>query len=101
MAGVALLVVSFAWIALVELTPASKRPYVGSSTNNTELGLTFEYNGLGRVEGQTGGPNSITVKPGAYVPASREQRVDAAARAHPLAPGRRIAARAAHPRRHT
>jgi 4-amino-4-deoxy-L-arabinose transferase-like glycosyltransferase len=85
-AGVALLVVSFAWIALVELTPASKRPYVGSSTNNTELGLTFEYNGLGRVEGQTGGPNSITVKPGAYVPASREQRVDAAARAHPSPP---------------
>jgi 4-amino-4-deoxy-L-arabinose transferase-like glycosyltransferase len=85
-AGIALLVVSFAWIALVELTPASKRPYVGSSTNNTELGLTFEYNGLGRVEGQTGGPNSITVKPGAYVPASREQRVDAAVRAHPSPP---------------
>jgi 4-amino-4-deoxy-L-arabinose transferase-like glycosyltransferase len=86
LAGVVLLVVSFAWIALVELTPASKRPYVGSSTNNTELGLTFEYNGLGRVEGQTGGPNSITVKPGAYVPAAREQAVDAAARAHPSPP---------------
>jgi 4-amino-4-deoxy-L-arabinose transferase-like glycosyltransferase len=85
-AGVALLVVSFAWIALVELTPASKRPYVGSSTNNTELGLTFEYNGLGRVEGQNGGPNSIVVKPGAYVPASRQLAVNAAARAHPSPP---------------
>jgi 4-amino-4-deoxy-L-arabinose transferase-like glycosyltransferase len=80
-AGVALVAVSLAWIAVIELTPASKRPYVGSSTNNTELGLAFEYNGLGRVEGQTGGPNSILVRPGAYVPASRERTVDAAVRA--------------------
>jgi 4-amino-4-deoxy-L-arabinose transferase-like glycosyltransferase len=78
-AGVVMLVVSFAWIAFVELTPASQRPYVGSSTNNTELGLTFEYNGLGRVEGQSGGPNSVVVKPGAYVPAARELKVDNAA----------------------
>jgi 4-amino-4-deoxy-L-arabinose transferase-like glycosyltransferase len=85
-AGAVMVAVSFAWIAFVELTPTSKRPYVGSSTNNTELGLTFEYNGLGRVEGQTGGPNSVSVRPGAYVPAAREQRVDAAARAHPRPP---------------
>ncbi len=83
LAGVVMLAVSFAWIAFVELTPASKRPYVGSSTNNTELGLTFEYNGLGRVEGQAGGPNSVVVRPGAYVPAARQRAVDAAARAHP------------------
>ncbi|HSZ13717.1 MAG TPA: glycosyltransferase family 39 protein [Solirubrobacteraceae bacterium] len=85
-AGLAMLVVSFAWIAFVELTPASKRPYVGSSTNNTELGLTFEYNGLGRVEGQIGGPNSTSVRPGAYAPAARQRAVDAAARAHPIPP---------------
>lgn len=78
-AGVVMLAVSFAWIAYVELTPASQRPYVGSSTNNTELGLTFEYNGFGRVEGQAGGPNDVVVKPGAYVPAKREQRSDGAA----------------------
>jgi 4-amino-4-deoxy-L-arabinose transferase-like glycosyltransferase len=78
-AGAAMLVVSFAWIAVVELTPASQRPYVGSSTNNTEIGLTFEYNGLGRVEGQTGGPNSVLVKPGAFVPAQRQLKVDNAA----------------------
>jgi 4-amino-4-deoxy-L-arabinose transferase-like glycosyltransferase len=89
-AALVMLVVSFAWIAFVELTPASKRPYVGSSTNNTELGLTFEYNGFGRVEGQQGGPNSVVVKPGAYVPAKREQKVDAAARARA----------AAHPSKH-
>jgi len=81
LAGLVTLGVSFAWIALVEVVPASQRPYVGSSTNNSELGLTFEYNGVGRVEGQTGGPNSVVVKPGAYVPAARQRAVDAAARA--------------------
>jgi len=82
-AAVAMLVVSFAWIAVVELTPASQRPYVGSSTNNTELGLTFEYNGFGRVEGQVGGPGHVLVRPGAYVPAARERAVAAAARTSP------------------
>ncbi len=82
-AGLAMLAVSFAWIAVVELTPASQRPYVGSSTNNTELGLTFEYNGFGRVEGQAGGPGQVVVRPGAYVPAAQERAVAAkAAHAH-------------------
>ena len=65
--GLVMLVVSFSWIAFVELTPASRRPWVGSSTNNTELGLTFEYNGLGRVEGQEGGPGEVFARPGARV----------------------------------
>ena len=56
---------------------------MGSSTNNTELGLTFEYNGFGRVEGQAGGPGQVVVRPGAYVPAARERAVAAkAAHAH-------------------
>jgi 4-amino-4-deoxy-L-arabinose transferase-like glycosyltransferase len=79
--GLAMLAVSFAWIAFVDLTPASKRPYVGSSTNNSELGLTFEYNGLGRVEGQAGGPGDVAVRPGAYVPASHQRAVNDAVRA--------------------
>ena len=115
-AGLVMAAVSFAWIAFVDLTPASKRPYVGSSTNNSELGLTFEYNGVGRVEGQEGGPNHVPVRPGAYVPAARQRAVNdaarAAARAHraearaalPPRPGRGTAgaqagARAARPRR--
>jgi 4-amino-4-deoxy-L-arabinose transferase-like glycosyltransferase len=69
-AAVVLVAVSFAWVAVVELTPASKRPYVGSSTNNTELGLTFEYNGFGRVEGEVGGPGNVPVAGGALVPAA-------------------------------
>jgi 4-amino-4-deoxy-L-arabinose transferase-like glycosyltransferase len=55
LAGVVLVAVSGAWIAAVDLTPASQRPYVGSTSNNSELSLAFDYNGLGRVEGQTGG----------------------------------------------
>ncbi len=60
-AGVVLGIGSFLWIAVVELTPASQRPFIGSSTNNTELGLTFEYNGFGRVEGEQGGPGQIPI----------------------------------------
>jgi 4-amino-4-deoxy-L-arabinose transferase-like glycosyltransferase len=65
-AGLLMVAVSFSWITFVELTPASARPYVGSSTNNSELGLTFEYNGVGRVGGQTGGPGEIPSGTGGF-----------------------------------
>src|SRR5207248_9478038 len=54
-AGVVLVAVSGAWIAAVDLTPASQRPYVGSTSDNSALSLALDYNGLGRVTGQTGG----------------------------------------------
>ncbi len=76
-AGTVMVAVSFAWIAAVEATPASRRPYIGSSTNNSELGLTFEYNGFGRVGGQAGGPGQTHGKPGARVPLHTEERFDA------------------------
>jgi 4-amino-4-deoxy-L-arabinose transferase-like glycosyltransferase len=63
-AGALMVLVSGAWMAYVEATPASQRPFVGSSTNNTETGLTFSYNGFGRVGGQTGGPGQIPVGAG-------------------------------------
>jgi 4-amino-4-deoxy-L-arabinose transferase-like glycosyltransferase len=63
-AGASMVLVSGAWMAYVEATPASQRPFVGSSTNNTETGLTFSYNGFGRVGGQTGGPGQIPVGAG-------------------------------------
>lgn len=66
-AGVLMGAVSFSWIALVELTPSHARPFVGSSTDNSELGLTFSYNGFGRVGGQTGGPGRIPIAGGAFV----------------------------------
>lgn len=43
------------WVALVELTPAGDRPYVGGSTDNSFLNLTFGYNGLSRLSGSHGG----------------------------------------------
>jgi 4-amino-4-deoxy-L-arabinose transferase-like glycosyltransferase len=55
LAGVVMVAISGAWIAAVDLTPASQRPYVGSTTDNSALSLALGYNGLGRVDGQTGG----------------------------------------------
>ncbi|MFI8434312.1 ArnT family glycosyltransferase [Streptomyces sp. NPDC079020] len=43
------------WVAIVELWPASSRPYVGGSRNNSFLELTFGYNGLGRINGEETG----------------------------------------------
>ncbi|MGW5798140.1 ArnT family glycosyltransferase [Streptomyces bacillaris] len=43
------------WVAIVELMPASSRPYVGGSQNNSFLELTFGYNGLGRLNGEETG----------------------------------------------
>jgi 4-amino-4-deoxy-L-arabinose transferase-like glycosyltransferase len=43
------------WIAIVELVPASARPYIGGSTNNNILELTLGYNGLGRLTGNETG----------------------------------------------
>ncbi len=79
-AGVVLAAVSLSWTVLIEATPASQRPYVGGSTNNTELNLTFGYNGLGRVEGQVGGPNQIFIHLGAVAPFPARVRTDLTAK---------------------
>ncbi|MFF5984911.1 ArnT family glycosyltransferase [Streptomyces olindensis] len=55
-AGLAAIVVSGGWwVAIVELWPASSRPYIGGSQNNSFLELTFGYNGLGRLNGEETG----------------------------------------------
>jgi 4-amino-4-deoxy-L-arabinose transferase-like glycosyltransferase len=43
------------WMAVVELVPASMRPYVGGSQTNSFLELTFGYNGFGRLTGSETG----------------------------------------------
>ena len=53
-AGMAVVVGAGWWVAIVELWPASSRPYVGGSTNNSILELAFGYNGLGRLFGGSG-----------------------------------------------
>ena len=54
LAGLVLLAVSFSWIAAVDLTPASQRPYVDSTQDNSELSLAIGYNGIERLLGQFG-----------------------------------------------
>lgn len=49
-------VVSAGWyIAIVELVPASMRPYIGGSQTNSILELALGYNGLGRLSGNETG----------------------------------------------
>ncbi|WP_231183407.1 glycosyltransferase family 39 protein [Haladaptatus sp. DYF46] len=55
LATVVLAVVSFAWATVVALTPASQRPYVGSTDDNSIFSLIFGYNGVERLTGMGGG----------------------------------------------
>ena len=50
LAGVAA-VASLWWVLAVDAIPATVRPYVGGSKDNTEINLLVGYNGLGRVDG--------------------------------------------------
>ncbi|MDQ1656873.1 MAG: hypothetical protein QOD41_1956, partial [Cryptosporangiaceae bacterium] len=40
------------WLAIVELWPASSRPYIGGSQTNSAIELILGYNGLGRITGE-------------------------------------------------
>jgi 4-amino-4-deoxy-L-arabinose transferase-like glycosyltransferase len=54
--ALATMIASFGWyVAVVELTPASMRPYIGGSQNNSLLELIISYNGLGRITGDETG----------------------------------------------
>ena len=53
--GVSVLVAAGWWVAIVALTPAADRPYVGGSQNNSILNLIFGYNGFGRLNGNESG----------------------------------------------
>jgi 4-amino-4-deoxy-L-arabinose transferase-like glycosyltransferase len=58
-AGAALAAVALAWPVLVWLTPAASRPWISGTSDNSIWSLIWEYNGLGRLEGQTGGPGNL------------------------------------------
>lgn len=70
LAGLAAVVSGGWWVAVVELWPASSRPYIGGSQNNSFLELTFGYNGLGRLNGNetgsVGGGRAAAGGAGAY-----------------------------------
>ena len=63
-AGIALVVSSAWWIAVVELWPADSRPYIGGSQTNSMVELLLGYNGLGRITGNEAG----SVVPGGASP---------------------------------
>ena len=59
-AGAAVVVSGGWYLALVELWPASSRPYIGGSQHNSIIELTLGYNGLGRLTGnETGGLGNL------------------------------------------
>ncbi|WP_079320437.1 glycosyltransferase family 39 protein [Microbispora sp. GKU 823] len=61
-AGAVLVVTSGWWMVVVDRWPASLRPYIGGSTDNTVWDLVIGYNGLGRIfggEGNGGGPGRL------------------------------------------
>lgn len=50
-----LILVSFSWATVVDLVPASSRPYVGSSSNNSEIELIVGHNGVERLSSSASG----------------------------------------------
>ncbi len=74
-------VVSFAWVAAVDLTPASDRPYIGSSTNNSMFELVFGHNGSERFsmgiagfDSPSAGANAPANQPAFQGPPSQDDR---------------------------
>jgi 4-amino-4-deoxy-L-arabinose transferase-like glycosyltransferase len=58
--GVVTIVVSLSWMTAVSATPATHRPYVDGSHDNSIFGQVFVYNGFGRVDEQS--PDQILTK---------------------------------------
>jgi 4-amino-4-deoxy-L-arabinose transferase-like glycosyltransferase len=59
--GLAMVVAGGAWPLLVALTPASSRPWISGTSDNSIWSLITDYNGLGRLDGQAGGPAAAAV----------------------------------------
>src|SRR4051812_11314002 len=68
--GLAMVVAAGWFAAILVLTPASSRPYIGGSQNNSFWNVLFGYNGFGRLTGNEtgsvgGGPQGTTGRWGA------------------------------------
>jgi 4-amino-4-deoxy-L-arabinose transferase-like glycosyltransferase len=66
-ATVLVLAVSLAWAVIVDLVPADSRPYIGSSHDNTVMGLILEHNGGSRIV-SGGGPQGAAPQGGQNQP---------------------------------
>jgi 4-amino-4-deoxy-L-arabinose transferase-like glycosyltransferase len=76
LATIVLVVVSLAWIVIFDLTPATERPYAGSSRNNTMLELAIGHNGitrLGVIASMLGLQNTLTQPHVGQSPANNPQ----------------------------
>ncbi|WP_022929028.1 glycosyltransferase family 39 protein [Patulibacter americanus] len=63
--GAVAAVVGLAWPVLMWLTPASSRPWISGTNDNSIWSLILGYNGLGRLFGQSGGPGGTAAGTGA------------------------------------
>ena len=66
-AGVVLLVVSGAWMTVVDSTPASQRPYIISTQHDSELELALGYNGVNRAFGAGGSGGTSPLNPTSFL----------------------------------
>ncbi|MBI3970358.1 MAG: hypothetical protein HY332_03625 [Chloroflexi bacterium] len=71
-ASVLLLVVSFAWPVVVDLTPPDRRPYIASTTDNRQLSLIAGTNGLQRIVPRGAAP-AVLPAPAASAPGAPAQ----------------------------
>ena len=58
-AGAVMTAVALAWPMLMWLTPADARPWISGTSDNSIWSLITGYNGLGRLDGQAGGPGGM------------------------------------------
>ena len=58
-AGLIMVGVGLAWPMLMWLTPADSRPWISGTSDNSIWSLITGYNGLGRLDGQAGGPGGM------------------------------------------
>ena len=63
--GVALVAASGWWLAIVTLVPASDRPFIDGSPDNSIWNLIFDYNGFGRIVSSGAGGMNFSGQPGA------------------------------------
>ncbi|SKA95174.1 Dolichyl-phosphate-mannose-protein mannosyltransferase [Caloramator quimbayensis] len=71
-----LISVSLSWAVIVDLTPADKRPYIGSSSTNSVLELALGYNGIQRLLGHSvskSAANNMPMQPNMGTPPDMNQ----------------------------
>jgi 4-amino-4-deoxy-L-arabinose transferase-like glycosyltransferase len=89
LASALLLIISLSWALAVDLTPASQRPYVGSSSENSETDLILGYNGVNRLLGMFGrrGNESTGPGPGGFAPPQNPGQAPDGSDGNPMPPG--------------